>query len=699
MDSLFERDQIVGVFKGFTEGGLEFHADLVLPYQSDFNNIPMHGQFLMIQLETPDEAVLGRITSISSDGKLSYGSGEEYNLRAIKENRTVPEDLREQYLKYRVNVRVLGGIRLVGEKIQFVPSQRRIPHVGSHVAFPNDEILTELAGSNEDGTPIGVFALGEYIYAGANGEGIGQSLEWMQLLDPPILVKFPVNNLVARRSFVFARAGFGKSNLNKLLFSRLYQATPTVEKRNGRQVPVGTIIFDRDGEYFWPDDKGRPGLCDVPALKNQLVVFTSRRAPSPFYSSFIAGGIKLDIRGFRPSDIIAISLSQEKQDQQNVRKLKGLNSEKWGRLVDLIARERNDASLEDIKEILNLDRNQGDVEAIAARSNMTVIVSSLHDPSSQFMEMLLIALSEGKLCVVDVSQLRGEQALILSGIILKRIFDRNQEQFTAAEPQTIPTIAVIEEAQSVLIPNAPAAEPYIAWVKEGRKYDLGALMITQQPGSIPSDILSQGDNWFIFHLLSGVDLQNVKRANAHFSDDILSSLLNEPIPGQGVMWSSVSSKPYPISLRVLSFEAENTTYDKEYNKPAENIYAAQLRDRFSRELSAFLEEEDYDCKDAESLEEPVDVQKIILQKVAAEIRANQAVIDSLRTGMLWGRFMEPIKKALPSTILEAEKQNMAYNFVKAVLNELFGSNGWDIYKESVNGKMKTFIKLKGEGEP
>jgi hypothetical protein len=457
---------------------------------------------------------------------------------------------------------------------------------------------------------------------------------------------------------------------------------------------VGTIIFDRDGEYFWPDDKGRPGLCDVPALKNQLVVFTARRVPSPFYSSFIAGGIKLDIRGFRPSDIIAISLSQEKQDQQNVRKLKGLSSEKWGRLVDLIAQERNDASLEDIKEILNLDRNQGDVEAIAARSNMTVIVSSLHDPSSQFMEMLLMALSEGKLCVVDVSQLRGEQALILSGIILKRIFDRNQEQFTAAEPQTIPTIAVIEEAQSVLIPNAPAAEPYIAWVKEGRKYDLGALMITQQPGSIPSDILSQGDNWFIFHLLSGVDLQNVKRANAHFSDDILSSLLNEPIPGQGVMWSSVSSKPYPISLRVLSFEAENTTYDREYNKPAENLYAVQLREKFSRELTGFSEREAPDCEETEPMEEPVDVQKIILQKVVNEIRANQVVMNNLREGMPWGRFMEPIKKALPSTIMEAEKQETAFRLVSVVLNELFGSDGWGTYREN----SKTFIKLEGEGE-
>ncbi len=33
---LFPKEQVVGVFKGFREGGLEFHADLVLPYRSDF---------------------------------------------------------------------------------------------------------------------------------------------------------------------------------------------------------------------------------------------------------------------------------------------------------------------------------------------------------------------------------------------------------------------------------------------------------------------------------------------------------------------------------------------------------------------------------------------------------------------------------------------------------------------------------------
>jgi hypothetical protein len=72
---LFRQEQIIGVFRGFQEGGLEFHADLILPYRNEFQSIPMHGQFLLVQLETPEEAVLGRIASFSSEGKLAFGSG------------------------------------------------------------------------------------------------------------------------------------------------------------------------------------------------------------------------------------------------------------------------------------------------------------------------------------------------------------------------------------------------------------------------------------------------------------------------------------------------------------------------------------------------------------------------------------------------------------------------------------------------
>src|SRR5262245_1383072 len=575
---LFPRQQIVGIFRGFQQGGLEFHADLVLPYRNDFQNIPMHGQFILVQLETPDEAVLGRIASFSSEGKLSFGSGEEFNIRAVREDRPVPEDLREQYLKYRINIRVLGVERRSNKTLTFVPSHRRLPHVGSPVAFPSQEVLREIAGHNIPGAPIGHLAFGEYVYAGDNKNV--EIHEWMQLVKPETQVCFPIESLVSRRSFVFARAGFGKSNLNKLLFSTLYRETPTVEKRAGKKVPVGTVIFDPDGEYFWPDDKGRPGFCDVPELVDKLVVFTSRQNPSPYYQSFVAGGIRLDIRRLRPGDVIAIAVSPERQDQQNVRKLRSLSQERWEALVNLIDQNGNAAPLGEICDLLDLDPERQEAEALAARANMTGIVKMLHDRSSQLMDMLVHALSQGKLCVIDVSQMRGGQAMVLSGLILRRIFDRNQQEFTSADPKTIPTIAVVEEAQSVLNENASASEPYIAWVKEGRKYDLGAVLITQQPGSIPVEILSQGDNWFIFHLLSATDLVSLKKANSHFSDDLLSSLLNEPIPGQGVFWSSVGGKPYPVSLRVLSFERMHRMADPEYTRPQAATYALELRKLF-----------------------------------------------------------------------------------------------------------------------
>jgi uncharacterized protein len=215
---LFPRQQVVGVFRGFREGGLEFHADLALPYRNDFQRIPMHGHFVLVQLETPNEAVLGRITSFSSEGKLSFGSGEEFNIRAVQEQRQIPEDLREQYLKYRVNIRVLGVLRNNNtNSLTFVPSHHRLPHVGSAVAFPSGEVLKEVCGHNIEGADIGHFALGEYIYA--EGSQATQIHEWMRVESPEIVIRFPVSSLVARRSFVFARAGFGKSNLNKLLFS------------------------------------------------------------------------------------------------------------------------------------------------------------------------------------------------------------------------------------------------------------------------------------------------------------------------------------------------------------------------------------------------------------------------------------------------------------------------------------------------
>jgi hypothetical protein len=689
---LFPREKIIGIFRGFQEGGLEFHADLVLPYRNEFQSIPMHGQFLLVQLETPNEAVLGRITSFSPEGKLSSGSGDEFNIRAVRDHRPVPEDLREQYLRYRVNIRVLGVLRSGnGDRLTYVPSVRRLPHVGSPVAFPSEQVLQDIAGHNIEGAPIGYFALGEYVYA-PQKKNISVH-DWMQFKSPEVLIRFPVENLVSRRSFIFARAGFGKSNLNKLLFSTLYKKSPKIPKRN-REAPVGTVIFDPDGEYFWPDDKGRPGLCDVPELEDKLVVFTPRKSSSPFYQSFVAGGVKLDIRRLNPSDVISIALSPEKQDQQNVRKLRGLHQDAWEKLVDLIYKEGNQADQDKVMALLNLEKSQ-EAEALAARANMTAVVKMLHDPTSQLMDMLLYALGAGKLCVVDVSQMRGGQAMVLSGLILRRIFDHNQAEFTEAEPRTIPTIAVIEEAQSVLNEKSTSSEPFISWVKEGRKYDLGAVMVTQQPGSIPVEILSQGDNWFIFHLLSAADLISLKRANAHFSDDLLTAILNEPIAGQGVFWSSVGGKPYPVAIRVLSFENMYKMLDEDYSNPAAQTFAAELKEKVLQGIR--MEEEGFgDGGDGRVLEEgpAIDMVALVRNRAIEALRANNNLMTRIKNdGVAWGAikgfFLD--NGHVPATMDNAD--GFAYNLVRTAMDEIFGENGWHSFKKpGAGGKDVTYVK-------
>jgi len=693
--NLFPKDKIAGVFLGFSEGGLEFHAELVLPYRSEFQNAPMHGQFVAVQLESENEGVLGRITSISSQGRLASSSGEDFTLRAVSDERPIPEDIRQQYLKYRVNIRVLGVVKKANDsQLIFTASHRRLPHVGSKVAFLGDDALKAVAGHNAEGRALGFFALGEFIFNGDDSRVL--LLPGMQSRKPCVMPKFNVRHLLSRRSFVFARAGFGKSNLIKLLLANLYESTPTVSKRKDIQVPVGTLVFDPDGEYYWPDDKGRPGLCDVPHLENGLVVFTNKAAPSAFYQSFVVGGIKLDIRRLRPSDVVTIALSPEKQDQQNVRKLKSMNQENWSRLVDEIHSQGNNAAPDVIRPLLRLEAGQ-EAELYAARANMTQIVKMLHDPSSQLMDMLIHALRKGKVCVVDVSQMRGTPALVLSGLILQKIFDNNQEEFTKAEPSTIPVIAVIEEAQSVLGGSTTSSGegPYVTWVKEGRKYDLGAILVTQQPGSISNEILSQGDNWFVFHLLSAGDLLALKKANAHFSDDILSALLNEPIVGQGVYWSSVSDEqggtPYPIPVRVMSFEHMFNMLDPNYNRPSVDCFAAETKKEFTALLGgvnviqAVMPAEEIVAArgnpgEAEHTGEVPDARETFACNAIENLKNNNRLINKIRhESETWWNIQKVLMDNLPRQWTPNERQEFAYSIMPRALNEIFGEGTWDTY--------------------
>jgi hypothetical protein len=671
---LFDPHYVVGVFRGFSDSGMEFHADLVLPYRDELQSIPMHGQFVLVQLEHEDEAVLGRITAVAAEGRLVSPIGEDYAIRAMRDDRPIPDELRDQYLKYRVDIRVLGVERLAGDKLIFVPSHRRLPHVGAKVALCSPEILREVANASAtdagQGAEIGFLAFGEFVYTGDDRRA--QPEDWMVQLQPAILPRFQAAQLVSRRTFVFARAGFGKSNLIKLLFSRLYATDPALGSRGGPK-PVGTIIFDPDGEYFWPDAAGRPGLADVPLLTERVVIFTSQQPPSPAYGSFVVDTVKLDIRQLSPQRVLGIALPADRQDQQNVTKLKSLSPDRWTRLVDLIAAHRYDTDPAEVRRLCGIKPANEEVQTNAIIGNMVRVVDALHDPSSQFLRALMTALRAGKLCVVDISQLRGQRGLQLASIILAEIFALNQREFTKPQPQNIPVLVVLEEAQSVLSAGGAgsAAEdsPFVSWVKEGRKYGLGAVLVTQQPGSIPSELLSQGDNFFVFHLLSAGDLAALKRANAHFSDDLLATLLNEPLVGHGIFWSSApgtdrSARPYPLPVRVLSFESENRVLrDPAYSGGPVDCYASRLRATFRAALAAASGREDAEAA---------------YREVAITALRNHPQFArrlSSREGLPWGMAQKWIAQAAPPEEVVGNSFDWARQIVLPALQAILGPQG------------------------
>ena len=357
---------------------------------------------------------------------------------------------------------------------------------------------------------------------------------------------------------------------------------------------------------------------------------------------------------------------------------------------------------------LGLTSGRDDAQIGAAISNVTRVVNTLHDPSSQLLSALKTALAEGKLCIVDISQMRGQQGLQLAGVILNNIFEHNQEEWTKAEPKTIPTIAVVEEAQSVLGgSNVSEDSPFVAWVKEGRKYDLGAVLVTQQPGSLPQEIVSQGDNFFVFHLLSAADLTTLKRANAHFSDDLLSSLLNEPIVGHGIYWSSApgtdqGAKPYPVPMRVFDFAFGHSRADPSYKLDKIGCYASRLRGRYTEAVkaaaAAVRQVDSTRAQDSRQVEDAADVEVHAGDELDAQTLYRQAAIDGLRNdsrfaskvlrgreSIRWGTVQAWLSEYAPEPPIVANSFDWAYAVVVEAMNEILGREGYKSERRPESG--------------
>jgi DNA helicase HerA-like ATPase len=527
--SLFANSTPVGLLKGFSPVPHQLEVEVVVPHSE--RGLPGFGEFLLVEVNETT-ALVGRVSRYQAAGQLTSVQGDAYLADLAKNAESVPAPIMRQMLRYNLKIQLLGQLRLTATGFQFAVGERAFATLGSQVREPSDAALAFLCNVGLENDPTAA-PLGHLVY--------GQ-----RVLDK-VPVNFSVARLKGKRSFVFARAGYGKSNLIKYLVSQLYSSPPD----------VGLLIFDPEGEYALPDAHRRPGLVNVPGLRNRISLYTNRRVPDEF-CSVRRGSVGLDFRVFYPQDIVEAFVPAEKQDAVFANLLRSLDRPVWQQLVEAMAEggyATDDKKIASLLSYRSRGKEEADVIIGAIKNNLWPPLRRLHDPESPIGKNIVEELRQARVVIVDLSLLGSSDGLAVSGMLLRRVFQQNVVHITERGGPSVRCLAVLEEAQTVLGDRRlDDSNIFVRWVKEGRKYGLGAILVTQQPGAIADQIISQGDNFFALHLLNDADLQTLQRHNAHYTDEILDYLRAEPIIGNCYFWSA-PHQPFVLPVRVADFES------------------------------------------------------------------------------------------------------------------------------------------------
>lgn len=136
-------------------------------------------------------------------------------------------------------------------------------------------------------------------------------------------------------------------------------------------------------------------------------------------------------------------------------------------------------------------------------------------PEDPFPNILSQLVGDGpKPRVIDLSGVPNEVAGVSSAVIARTLFNLKVWQSTS-ERAVDPVLLVCEEAHRY-VPNRGEAQYEAAQesirriAKEGRKYGVGLLLVSQRPSEVEATVLSQCNSWIVLRMTNDADREHVK---------------------------------------------------------------------------------------------------------------------------------------------------------------------------------------------
>jgi len=533
--------------------GQKTTEDALLIYSSyeDAKASPQTGDFIVL---TPkDEGntkFLARVEAEIYDEDPIFKS-QDKTLIAVHYARIAERELSERdkqkMFSYTYKVRILCTFTDNGQKLEFTTAVRKLPTV-SYIArhLTKREIDQILNKANENGVAIGHLCVGETVFFD-KGE-----------------ILFQVKKLRSKRTMIFAQSGFGKTNLVKVLLYNMIGDTS-----------YGKLIFDLNGEYFLKGTETY-GLGDIDdeKIKNNVVVYTDKELPKEYKGTgrFQFGGkVLLNMRKhLTVSDILSFGSGFSEVMKAF---LYYLDEDGVGNFIEKIDTYVQSPELlyHDYPDFFGpLKKDKPDASAqktiMAIRKRIRHLIDEgkgLHSAKSNLVEGVFAALKQGQTVIIDLSLKDNMDASIISTILVRKLFDNNKENFTSNKSDdVVKAVVFVEEAQNVLSEEfvKSNANPFVRVAKEGRKFGLGLVAVTQRPSAISEEIRTQAENFFAFHMGNADDIKALVKSNINYDGVISNFIQRETIPGNLYMVSS--DQAFALPIRVSEFEklVENKVY-------------------------------------------------------------------------------------------------------------------------------------------
>lgn len=157
--------------------------------------------------------------------------------------------------------------------------------------------------------------------------------------------------------------------------------------------------------------------------------------------------------------------------------------------------------------------------------------------------------------ILDISGLPNEVAGPLAAMLARLLFQYKVYQ-TTEERKRDPVVLVCEEAHRY-VPDRGEAEYAAAQTairriaREGRKYGIGLMLVSQRPADVESTVISQCGTWLVLRLTNAADQQHVSR----FLPDGLSGM-TKALPNlaqqEAIFVGEGASMPARIRIRDLT---------------------------------------------------------------------------------------------------------------------------------------------------